>query len=450
MWLAALSLLLTVATSPAAAPASAPTAGDRRPVPLIDPPLMSPMESAGTGIAPEVTVKAEVDARGHVARVEVLAIRPASALDEAFRKAAVETLSRWRFAPAIEGGLPVPATLQWTILFRPLGEGEVGATFDDAGGVRGLSTRFTADEDPRRRILELPVEQQMKYLGELAAKADALVDVQRRREFKTPAFHVVTDSADAKLTELIAHNLQAVYGTLARWFGDRVQPGPARGHVLVYVWDREESYRTFGHAAEQGLEGSAGFYSPPGLIAFHRQLPLNSLVLSGLIHETVHAFVDRHLNRPGVGYPRWLGEGLAEYVANSTIDKGRLVPGKVPRAIPVMEWGRQGIGFGKSHQALSFEEVKGAIRKGTAIPLDKLVSAGPQEFYGERIRLFYPQSWLFVHFLRHGRAEWTDQSFPLFLLYMSEGFDAGASFRAAYGCQPADLEGAFREYVRAF
>lgn len=448
MLLGTLALALSLAVAPVTP--AAPAQGDRRPVPLIDPPLVSPVEAAGTGIAPEVTVKVEVDARGRVSRVEVLAIRPSTALDDKFRAAAVRRLSAWRFAPAIEGGVAVPATLQWTILFRPLGEDEAGSFFDDAGGVRVLSTRFASDEDPGRRILELPVEQQMKYLGELAAKAEERVDARRRQEFKTSAFHVVTDSGDAKLTEVIAQNLQAVYATLARWFGDRVPPGPTRGHVLVYVWDREDSYRSFAHSAEQGLEGSAGFYSPPGLIAFHRQLPLNSVVLSGLIHETVHAFVDRHLSRPGVHYPRWLGEGLAEYVANSTIEKGRLVPGKVPRALPVMEWGMQGIGFGKSHQALSFEEVKGAIRKGTAIPVDKLVSAGPQEFYGERIRLFYPQSWLFVHFLRHGRGEWTDQAFPLFLLYMSEGFDPDASFREAYGCKPADLESAFREYVRAF
>jgi hypothetical protein len=156
--------------------------------------------------------------------------------------------------------------------------------------------------------------------------------------------------------------------------------------------------------------------------------------------------MDRHLDRPGVEIPRWLSEGLAEYVGNSSVEKGNLVPGKTPRVMPVLEWGI----FVKTHQAMSFTEVKTAIKKGTAIALDSLVSAGPQEFYGERMRLYYPQAWLFVHFLRHGREGWLDQAFPAFLLYVTEGFDPGAAFQAAYGCRPSELEAAFREYVRQF
>src|SRR6187455_629831 len=79
--------------------------GDRRPVPLRNPPLVSPLEAAGTGIAPEVTVKVEVDARGRASKVEVLKIQPPSALDAAFRDQAMRTLSTWRFAPAIEAGV---------------------------------------------------------------------------------------------------------------------------------------------------------------------------------------------------------------------------------------------------------------------------------------------------------------------------------------------------------
>jgi hypothetical protein len=114
--------------------------------------------------------------------------------------------------------------------------------------------------------------------------------------------------------------------------------------------------------------------------------------------------------------------------------------------MPILAYGV----FVKTHGALSFTEVKTAIRKGMAIPLEQLVSAGPNEFYGERVRLYYPQAWLFVHFLRHGREGWQDAAFPTFLLYMAEGFDSDASFRAAYGCKPSELESAFRDYVKEF
>ena len=98
MALLALALVLAGAAHP----------GDRRPVPLRNPPLVAPVEAAGTGVAPEVTVRVEVDARGRAAKVEVLKIQPSTALDDAFRAQAVRTLSEWRFAPAIAGGEAVP------------------------------------------------------------------------------------------------------------------------------------------------------------------------------------------------------------------------------------------------------------------------------------------------------------------------------------------------------
>lgn len=413
--------------------------GDRRPVPLRNPSLVAPVEAAGTGIAPEVTVRVEVDVRGRASSVEVLRIEPSSPLDLFFREQAVRTLSQWRFAPAIESGVPVPATLQWTVEFRPLVEaGQVTvATLDDALVLFG-----SAEAAQRSRIFQLPVEQQLGYLSELAAKADARVDRQKRQEFKSDNFRVVTDSGDPKLTETIAGNLEAVYQTLLRWFGDRIQPAPARGRVLVYVWDDRADYETFARTLP-GLEQTAGFYSPPGLIAFHREADYPGMLLSVLIHETVHAFTDRHLDRPGVRMPWWLAEGLAEYVANSSIQKGRLVPGKVPKAFPVASRANSGwTGFAKTHQALSFDQVKAAIRKGTAVPLDRVLGGS-----GE---VSYPQAWLTVHFLRHGKADWADHAFPTFLLSVVEGFDAQAAFRAAYGCAPSDLEADFRAYVRKF
>ena len=169
--------------------------GDRRPVPLRNPPLVSPVEAAGTGVAPEVTVKVEVDPRGRASKVEVLKIQPSTGLDDAFRRQAVRTLSEWRFAPAIEGGVAAPATLQWTILFRPLADDELTelpiftwhhSPFDE------LETR---PEARSRRVRELPLQQQVAFLGELARKADSLVAPALRREAETPFFKVVTDSA---------------------------------------------------------------------------------------------------------------------------------------------------------------------------------------------------------------------------------------------------------------
>src|SRR4029453_10563011 len=126
--------------------------------------LVSPLEAAGTGIAPEVTVKVEVDVRGRPSKVEVLKVQPPSALDAAFRDRAVPPLSTWRFAPAIEAGVAVPATLQWTILFRPLAEDELTALPVFAGAFSPFDWLETEPDARRRRVLGLPVEQQERYL----------------------------------------------------------------------------------------------------------------------------------------------------------------------------------------------------------------------------------------------------------------------------------------------
>lgn len=92
-------------------------AADRAAVPLHTPPPQTPIESAGTGLAPEVTVRVRLDVRGRVSQVEVLKIQPSSSYDELFERETRETVLRWRYAPATRDGQPVEATLQWTVLF---------------------------------------------------------------------------------------------------------------------------------------------------------------------------------------------------------------------------------------------------------------------------------------------------------------------------------------------
>jgi len=195
------------------------------------------------------------------------------------------------------------------------------------------------------------------------------------------------------------------------------------------------------------------FYSSLGLIALHLQLSTPDQVLEMLIHEATHAFEDRHLTRPGVHFPSWLQEGLAEYMSNSRIKKGVLIPGRVPssrqfytrfveaqlvvtRAIP--------------QARLSMVEMKSAMKSGEALTLAEVLDSDIGSFEGARLQFYYSLSWLVVHFLRHGEDSWTQGAFPDFLLYAAEGFPIVAAIESAYGRPVAALEEPFREYVIDF
>ena len=70
-------------------------------------------------------------------------------------------------------------------------------------------------------------------------------------------------------------------------------------------------------------------------------------------------------------FPRWLGEGFADYVGNSTIKKGKLIPGRTTRSqIYSTSYGAL---MGSSIPALTVDDVKEALKRGTALSVPELV-----------------------------------------------------------------------------
>jgi len=91
-------------------------------------------------------------------------------------------------------------------------------------------------------------------------------------------------------------------------------------------------------------------------------------------HEYTHAIMDRNFQ----GLPVWLGEGLAEYFANSAIHDKEVEIGKIsPYHLQVLQSTR-------------------------LIPVDALMQAGADSpYYNEQNRatVFYAESWAIVHYL---------------------------------------------------
>jgi len=421
------------------------TAGpDRRAaVPIRTPRVETPIETAGTGLAPEVMVKVRVDTQGAVSRVEVLAIRPASRFDDLFRQVTEETLAGWRYAPETWEGRPIETELEWTIQFPSRDEvtEPVGP-----GAVFGLK-RTGPPEDFWTRVCKMNREARIKLLEESGGRALAHLDQERLREGRSSRFKVFTDAGSAEVEKKLAANLEATYDVVEDLLGPTVEPRHEDYKIIAFMYASRAAYEALKRDVPS-VDWAEGFYSPAGMIAFHMEMPSNEVLISLMLHEATHAYLDRHLARPGLRFPRWLSEGFAEYVGNSEIKQGELVPGRTPKvSIYATSYGTY---RRKSQAALGVEQVRQAMRKGEALTLRELVRATPDTFYGERRRLYYSMAWLFVHYLRHGDEGWADQRFPTLMLYIAEGYPAEKVLEAVYRATPDELDPGFVEYVKRF
>jgi hypothetical protein len=426
---------------------AAAAAATSAPVPLHRVEPRTPVETGGTGLGPTVTARLHVDPLGKVVAVDVAGIVPSTRFDAAFRKETVETLRRWRFAPARRDGTPVSAEFELAIRYRPREEQSMEVRRDGArrGGWSALA--FVGQPDDRAWTAHLSgpgKAQRDARLAERIARAEALLVPEARKVASTPRFEVVTDAPAEGAAPLIGQILEASFGTVHGIFGERIPPQPDDERIHVYVYRSRDAFRRL--SAADGLStDTQGFHDPVGLLAFHVEVATQESLIALALHEGTHAYVHRRLVKPGVQVPLWLSEGLAEYVENSEIRDGRVVAGALREQQVFHDAARSW--SGTSGAQLELAGVRAAIRRGDAIPLADLVAARPVEFYGERARYFYAQSWLFVHFLRHGRAEWAQGAFPRFMLAVAEGFDAQTALRDAYGGEARELEAAFRAYV---
>ncbi len=437
--------LLSLAFAGVAPPCTAED--DRAPVILRKWDPTPPPEAWGSEFAPAVTVRLHLDTKGKVTSIEIRRIEPSSDLDPLFEKEVRDTVSEWRFAPAYKGGQPVEATLEWTIEFSKM-SGEAPTPRWSGGLV--LDNERAKDSEVEawyRYVSGLPPAERIKLLDKARRDAEGLLNAANRRVAATTHVEAVTDAPGADAS-VLARDVEAAYGTVAKLLASKIPPQPIEDRLVVVVYSSETAFRTF--AARRHIAQFAdGFFDPVGLLAFHVRMEANEILLHTMVHEAVHAFLERHVVRAGIRLPVWLHEGLAEYVAMSDIKDGRILPGSHKHKMMVYHNPTLS-SAARSMWNVGAVGVRKALRSGSAIPLDQLVSATPDTFYGEKHEVFYAESWLFVHFLRHGKASWAEEEFPRFVLYVAEGFAPEDAFRGVYGCAPSELGEAFRAYVEKF
>ncbi len=417
------------------------------PVPLHTPLPETPVATVGTGLTPLVEVELVLDERGIVHEARVLSIEPKSEFDDLFKQAAIEEMRGWRFAPARQADKAVATTVSWKVRFpervaSPLRRRKIQLDFERA-------------QDPyfrqRREILELPYKQLRQLQARNATKAKGLLDTEKTVFGENEYFGVYMDVGTEEAARGIANNLAAAWAASYKVFNQQIPSLPARGKVLVFIYRSADQYRTLVQIVG-GLEASVGFYDSSGIIAFHVERITPEALLSTLIHEATHALMDRHLFAIRAQQPRWLGEGFAEYMGCSDIRKGKLIPGGHKQRITGWRLaGNYPLAYKTDTSSrANTKAVKQAVKEKRALSIVELVDASPRDFYGEKIALFYPQSWMLVHFLRHGESDWAEELFPRFMLLVAEGYPVRDVFQHVYGAPPEALEDAYRNYIMSF
>ncbi|MCY3969207.1 MAG: hypothetical protein OXG74_04710 [Acidobacteria bacterium] len=405
---------------------------------------VSPKAMAGTEIDPEVEVRVAIDATGVVTDVEVLAIEPSSEFDDLLRIHVEHALAQWRYAPARDAeDNPTDSSLSWRLKFKSRAVGEEDIVSQDLGPrlqVLIEAGGLTAPAEP------LTSRQRAQSLSRAVEAAERYIDRDHRRRRETQRFILITDAAEESTIDVLAGNMESIYEIFHSLFDPHIEPLPENFKTVVYLFRRQASLLSL--QTELGSTGfGAGFYRSPGLMAFHQQVQTSEQLLHSMFHEAFHAFSDSHLTPPGKQLPQWVEEGLAEYFANSKIERGHLIPGKISGSKYILFHRRSRQLRGTA--SWSLKEARTALRNGEAPSVAELLEASRDTFYGLRYQSYYGFSWLLTHFLRHGREEWdTARLFGTMLLYLVQGYSGRDAIEAAFGMDPEELQPEFEQYVR--
>ena len=242
------------------------------------------------------------------------------------------------------------------------------------------------------------------------------------RQIVTPELHVAGDARDGELKRILA-DLAAFRGVLSSLFpGIRTTSSvPTR----VVVFGNVDAFARYRPRDSRGktLENVAGYFtSEPeanymvlGFTGQEYSYPI-------IFHEYAHYLIHRNAKS---FIPTWLDEGLAEFYSTFRPDyRGKTLLGQAP------------IGRVRS------------LRRGPFLPLRDVVSPREMEKMwrsGNRIEMFYAESWALVHYLVVGRKG-PAPSFTRYLEALAKLPSQDAAFREAFG---VDVEGMDRE-LRAY
>jgi hypothetical protein len=236
----------------------------------------------------------------------------------------------------------------------------------------------------------------------------------RENKVETEHFRVRSDLPIAKLKGY-AQELEAVRGHYAQVLPLVPKPGAERVDVLLF--NTTQGY--FGYvefAAGDRLEHTSGAFIPwyGQLIFFENANPDETRAV--MYHEGLHRFLYDTL--PDA--PIWLQEGVAEYVAGTRLENGKVAASGLIRA------GR-------------LQNMKMAMRYGWKPLAFKMIMNETQgQFYALNPPLQYAQAWSMVHFFIHGEDAKYKSVFEAYVKRLESGDELPKAFDETFGKENVD------------
>jgi hypothetical protein len=212
----------------------------------------------------------------------------------------------------------------------------------------------------------------------------------------------------------------------------------------VVAFSEPGAYRAFQREEPSLVDVDAGGFATTGLAALAAPDPAADGVEATLVHELAHLVARRAL---GPALPPWLGEGLAEDLAQTPFD-----------ADPALAQDgsfRWGALRGRVHREGDRIEIEGPpaaidllAAERDPIALGALVEAPEERFLGAAGPLLYARSMLLVRYLLDGGDAGLAAGFRSYLAAIARGESAGReSLERHLGRSLDGLEGGFRFFL---
>lgn len=231
-------------------------------------------------------------------------------------------------------------------------------------------------------------------------------------ELRTPHF-VVASAQDPDRTQELAVDLEhfrsvAELLTNIGRFEERIP-------TKIYLLPKAES--------DLGFDRSIAGYFSGGMRANYAVIIPSGSSDEALKHEYVHFLIH---NRDRLMYPTWFDEGFADLLATLSVKDGT-----------TFEYGRPG------------EARLAWLMRGNWLSSGKVLrTRDTKGLRGERLTMFYAQSWLLVHYLMLGRPEFPSRNAD-FLRRRERGEDVQAAFESAFGVKTRSLSRKLKRYARS-
>jgi hypothetical protein len=351
-----------------------------------------------------------------------------------------ECLRRWTFEPATVDGAPAAARMKVAFHRQPP---------TPAGAAEVLL--------PNGRTVPMALVDEMR--SATLAFTESLLKGRDYKEAKGDGWRLRTDLPESALDDVqnaIAFARRALSEILPPRPGSAAAP-PDRADVTLILFKDQEKFRQLSAFDNLVPERApiAGEYDPQFRLIYSAagDTPF-ALFARVMAHEATHHFLTQRWP-PGSWPPRWLNEGMAQYIEflkpskSGKVRLDALDRGDVMQLATIS--GRNGVrnGYVLWHKPVeaALRDLPGDLsRVDVAALLDGRLD---RDFFHENQKSVYDVSWLVVHFLMNGDDTRHREAFRSWMLDPATEKN-GAALAAATGIPAAELPARLRGHLAAF